>query len=499
MKENKNRTSLFGKLRSLICIIGVMLISIVLVGCSISSANIKLDNITVDESMNVNATVNLSNIDRENFVKGPQNTLNKIEIYYAYTPEKMTALEADTTKVGKDNDTVNINLPTDEYDGVYSYSVPPEDVAAFKAGTETSASVDVAFTLPAEAKGKDIDFLVVLTGHDSGNGGAVKIGDYGELILQSSPVMMENSAKDGGAVYVATGAEMSMENGTINGNKASGNGAGIYLIEKSRLILSGNPNFGGTSSSGGNQIGTYSNAKREDIYIHGYLGKKGGEDEDADDPKVAESLIVSGALNLPKGSIWVGAEQRENEDDNHWDAYKQFAVFSENLMDGDIVNLSEIQLKTTFEAFRNATASAEYYGTAGEIPLYLYWEGPKGSHKVILRKVNEDYQSLLGARFEIHKGSPTGPLVSIVDENGNNMTLFTSLESGVYFVGYLDYGIYYLHEITIPTGYQQVTEGNDGNWYILTVGENGVGYERVNDSGDTVIENALNPETTKPN
>ena len=101
-----------------------------------------------------------------------------------------------------------------------------------------------------------------------------------------------------------------------------------------------------------------------------------------------------------------------------------------------------------------------------------------------------------GAVFEILRYDHT--LVSSTDINGTTTTSFTSGTSGVYFIDMLPFGTYYLHETTIPSGYQEVTAGDDGNWFILTVNENGVGYEQATDTG-TAIRNTLSPVATKPN
>ena len=116
--------------------------------------------------------------------------------------------------------------------------------------------------------------------------------------------------------------------------------------------------------------------------------------------------------------------------------------------------------------------------------------------KAILKKVSNTYSPLDGAIFEILRYDHT--LVSSTDINGATTTSFTSGASGVYFIDMMPYGTYYLHETTIPSGYQKVTAGNDGNWFILTVNENGVGYEQATDTG-TAIRNTLSPEATKPN
>lgn len=146
----------------------VILVTIlVAAGCSITSGDIGLSDISVSDDMNVTATVTISNIGLDNFKKDGANTLRTVDIYYAYTPEKREALAADTSCVGVGPRESTINLPTTEYDGVYRYNVPEEDVAAFKSGTENSWSQELSFTIPEAGKGRDIDFVVLLNGHDN--------------------------------------------------------------------------------------------------------------------------------------------------------------------------------------------------------------------------------------------------------------------------------------------------------------------------------------------
>ncbi len=134
--------------------------------------------------------------------------------------------------------------------------------------------------------------------------------------------------------------------------------------------------------------------------------------------------------------------------------------------------------------------------TTPNIAKYGIMNISTAQRKAILRKVSNTYESLPRAVFEILRYDHT--LVSSTDINGATTTSFTSGASGVYFIDMLPFGTYYLHETTIPSGYQKVTAGDDGNWFILTVNENGVGYEQATDTG-TAIRNTLSPVATKPN
>ncbi len=297
--------------------------------------------------------------------------------------------------------------------------------------------------------------------------------------LQNSKVSGDGSTNGlGGAVYVASGAVMNLNAGTISGNEvaSSGNGAGIYLLEGSTLNISGSPSFGGTTATDGNHLGTGTNAKREDIYIAGYLGKKGGSGSDKDDPKEATSLIVTGPLNVDKGSIWVGAQKENNQDNNHWDTLKQFAKFANALMTRDsngntIIDSSKLttdQVTQIYEAFRNAVLSDETYGMTGDGQTggiqCIYWEGVQGSRKVILRKVNNSYTSLPGGNFKILKGSKE---VEGTDINGRtNVKSFKSGSSGVFYIGTMDYGTYFINETEAPSG------GYTSGWYYFILDGN---------------------------
>ena len=344
------------------------------------------------------------------------------------------------------------------------------------------------------------------------------------------------NAAYGGGIYAVSGSTVSMTNGGVIGSTASADGAGIYLEEGARLNLSGGLNFGGTDlvgGSGGSRDdlkGTDGNfvlkdssfktgsdeplngAKdypkdadgnykvRQDIYIKGYIDKTGSN------PTPATSLNVAGALTdpadtskpAPEGSIWVWAEvPAEAYENNHYEQFKQFATFSSSL--------SEAVMENSVKAFRdsvddersqNGTDSYLTGTLDGDLTgKYIYWYGNNGYKKVILRKADRaDFESLKNAEFDIYRGNGQSPYVvkdrvdkSITDELRDEV----SKGSGVIWIGTLPYGVYYLHEKTVPSGY--VGSGtSEGRWFYMVVGDDPTtmsrGYES-RDAAKTAYEN----------
>ena len=92
--------------------------------------------------------------------------------------------------------------------------------------------------------------------------------------------------------------------------------------------------------------------------------------------------------------------------------------------------------------------------------------------RVILKKADEANAPLAGATFEILRYDRTK--VSGTDINGATTTAFASAANGVYFVGQLPFGLYYLHETAYPSGMKQ--NGTDGWWYTLKVDPTGVQF-----------------------
>ena len=302
--------------------------------------------------------------------------------------------------------------------------------------------------------------------------------------LTGNSVTSTNEGRgNGGAVYLAGNAQMELENGTIRSNTCTAAGAGIYLAEGSQMSLSGVFDFGIKTDAEGNILipsvngsGNYRTAditgnqtnggKKytypvQDIYIAGYSGTDGSVN--------AASLVVDGEIHCRSNSksggyetesIWVWAEEAP-----HYKSREQFAKIAE---DASVT-------ADTLKVFRNAqpdsitgngtgtylygTDYIEVEGIAGNV----YWSGVKGSRRVILRKTNQTYKPLKGLQFVIHAGSPDGNPVTGIDIGGNETTTFISGDSGVFYIGELNYGTYYIEE------------ANPKNSFILYVDENGVG------------------------
>ena len=347
-----------------------------------------------------------------------------------------------------------------------------------------------------------------------------------------------------GAVYMANGAKMTLQDeekvedateaphAIIHDNTAANEGAGIYLAKGSTLYLSGAPDFGGTDTYaetdtipagseagdikgvGGNFVLKDSSFKSgtEDPTNGGKTYPKDGSNykvrqdifiEGTDNP--IKSVVVNGGLTSDPGTIWVWAEHQ-----NHYMNDKQFAVVA------DDYTPTADTLETMLKVFRNAQPDATtenpnsemyLYGVAGEGENIIWGTDATGSRKVILRKVAKDsYASLGGATFNMYKGNSESIFVLKDKAAGTQTTMNTdtlkSYDSGVFWVGNLPYGVYYLYEEAAPTKENgtgtTAYSNNAGKWFYLVVGDDVVmsmgyadrdaakaGYESYKSGSDT--------------
>ena len=102
---------------------------------------------------------------------------------------------------------------------------------------------------------------------------------------------------------------------------------------------------------------------------------------------------------------------------------------------------------------------------------------------MILRKVEDStYKSIEGAVFTIHKGN-SSDAYKLKGET-TSLSGLDSKASGVFWIGTLPYGVYYLHETTVPSGYTGAgtynadTNPNAGRWFFMVVGDDTVAGSR---------------------
>ena len=147
--------------------------------------------------------------------------------------------------------------------------------------------------------------------------------------------------------------------------------------------------------------------------------------------------------------------------------------------------MNDFQACTITEAFRNAVTEEEYYGTTGDAADCIYWDGIRGSQKVVLRKaVTGTYDPLAGATITVYKGNG---VAKGKEEDGTDVTLsnLTSRSDGVFWVGMMPYGTYYIQETAAPANHTS----NTGKWFCLIIDEAGAwmstqGYNTGNEAND---------------
>ena len=284
-------------------------------------------------------------------------------------------------------------------------------------------------------RGDGEDDRVIVT-----DGGIVNNAQASAVLTIAEGATLRNSwvEGNGGAINASADTTVDIRGGTINGNTAT-EGAGIYLAENSRLYLSGSPNFGGTGTAdltgtdpnaaisgpltdtdgvitnGNYQTDTligatngqvaYTNA-RQDIYVAGYDSQG----------SAADSIVVTGAINLVPGSVWVWCAAQE-----HYEMLKQFAVFGSTAVKNALQNTGK--LESTMQVFRNAQidlitgCGADYLtGQEGDDingRKCIYWTG---GFDFVFRKIDGYGKPLDGATFTLYRANAEG--TDILKEGG---------------------------------------------------------------------------------
>jgi uncharacterized surface anchored protein len=246
--------------------------------------------------------------------------------------------------------------------------------------------------------------------------------------------------------------------------KTDADGAG--RTEVSAGLIEGVGNLVNDSLTGQKNGGKSYLRTREDIGI--------GGDANQD----AESLVVTGKLTKPdgsstmdSGSIWVGAQH-----DAHYKQSMQFATFGGAAVNSGNVR-SSVDAENTMKVFRNAyddettenSTDSYLYGEAGD-GVFINWNGGKGSARVILKKVSKTSNApLSGAVFTVFKKDQS-TVVKVKKPEGSTpaeeeLKDKSSGSSGVFWIGNLPYGTYYLEETAAPEGYTK-------KWFYFVLDEN---------------------------
>ena len=267
------------------------------------------------------------------------------------------------------------------------------------------------------------------------------------------------ASAEGGLVYVSNGGTLTVTNGaklqnsrTTVGSGITGNGAGVYLASGATMNLSGDPIFGGTDTDGFdylyNEVGNFKDLILTDK-------KNGGRDYtvphqdiylEESNENAPQSIVITGALSGEDGSIWVWAVS-----EHHNKTLKPFARLADGVDGGNLKIFRNAQDDETSE---NNTDSWLYGTDEGDVEGYVYWNGIRGSRRVILRKVKgTDEVSLEGAVFTVYKGDSV-----YRPKDRDPMQGLVSDANGVFWVGDLPFGTYYIHE----------TDPND-RWFCFVV------------------------------
>ena len=162
-------------------------------------------------------------------------------------------------------------------------------------------------------------------------------------------------------------------------------------------------------------------------------------------------------------------EEESDYDEEESDyGYDKYAVF--------LIDQAEDQTENQTEGQAEAKAVA-----IPDIATYGIMNISTVERKAILKKTNTTYIPLEDAEFEILRYDRTATV-------WNEGQLTRSGAGGVFFIGNLPYGYYYLHE----TGYPQGVQGNgeDGWWYTIKVDDEGITYVGPNQPSETPYDPA---------
>ena len=158
----------------------------------------------------------------------------------------------------------------------------------------------------------------------------------------------------------------------------------------------------------------------------------------------------------------------------------QNAERSEATVNGENVSIETVSGATENEVYKTGTGSEYQYQIMNTSAI---------QQKVILRKVAEDTNKPLdGAQFRIFRADMT----EITEGQPTGKTYYESSDSGVYFIGTLPRGLYYLVETKAPTG---ANSSNQGKVFELRVEDKMVRQiktgKNINSPGNDQVLKAL--------
>ena len=81
-----------------------------------------------------------------------------------------------------------------------------------------------------------------------------------------------------------------------------------------------------------------------------------------------------------------------------------------------------------------------------------------------------NYESLASAVFDVCKSGSNTYVLTHRDKTKETLGNLTSQLSSVFWIGELHYGVYYLHEKIVPSGYTG-TGSTEGRWFFIVIGD----------------------------
>lgn len=167
-------------------------------------------------------------------------------------------------------------------------------------------------------------------------------------------------------------------------------------------------------------------------------------------------VVLVGSMNLKvpdeRTGEWAGILSdltQEAVDERTEDGKKSFAIFR--------IEEASSQEGQETAAGEETVGSAAKAVTDPDIAAFGIMNTSAVKRRVILKKINESYAALEGAKFDI-LSADFAPVI----------TGCRSGTGGIFWVGELALGTYYIHETEVPAGYD-----SGKTWFILTVDQDG--------------------------